>query len=245
MRQATLEATTFQDPKQRALAFHERRVGEILGGDHELDGVEPQLIAHFIPEGYPQATSLAVDGDIDRELPQLVQDATSIRRHHYGLITEPANRSVPQRAYNLRCFAGGLESVSGAEVTDFGGDELFRASSTEAKIAASANWAQNTLGSEFEGDYLTVAITLVGVEGQEIRIPDAARGRAYVSEPVFNSDRIDAWPVKIPLEETSPADSYNQLVGLFDHLWTDAGFTASIFYQNGTDAAGSMRRYES
>lgn len=44
MREAALNASTYQDPMQKAVAFHEQRTEEIVDGDHELKGANPRLV---------------------------------------------------------------------------------------------------------------------------------------------------------------------------------------------------------
>ena len=241
MREAALNASTYPDSLQKAVAFHEQRVGQITDGDHDLDDREPQLVAHILPEGSPSPESLSSETGLEHSPPGFTGETSIAERHKYGEITE-SPRGTELRAYNLNLFAGGVETVSGKEVSSHGDEELFLASRTEAKLAATVNWAQEAF-EESEPGSLIVLVTLIGVEGEKIRIPDRAKPRTTASDVHFNSNRINPWPVKVPVGSTGAADSYNQLSGMYDRLWTDAGLTSSIFYRNGSDAVGVMRDY--
>lgn len=243
MREAALIASTHSEPQQRSVAFHEQRLREIGNGDHDLEEVDPQLVAHFIPEGYPQANSLCSPGEIDEEPPAFVRSQNHVRSHEYGKITKPANDSQLQRGYNLLMHCEGIETVSGTEISDFNGEEVFLASRTEAKIAATANWAQSRFEELPESDHLAVMVTLVGVEQEDIRIPDKMGARWGIREASFNSERISPWPASIPVGDIDPAETYNQLSVLFGRLWSDAGISGTGFYRNGSDALGTMRDY--
>lgn len=239
MRKAALEASTYDEPAQKAVAFHEQRVREITGGDHELDE-DPQVIAHMIPEGYPKDGSLT-EGPIEQSPPPFRNEPTHTETHRYGRVTKSANPTREEQAYNLHMYAGGVEAVSGGEISEFNGG-LFEASRTEAKLAVTANWAQ--MAFEGEGDSLVVLVSLVNIEGEEVRIPDRARGIATnASDATFSADTVAPWPVKVPLETVEPTETFNQLHGLFDRLWTDTGLSSSPFYNSGGDAAGVMRDF--
>jgi len=237
MRHAALNASIHQDPMQKAVAFHEQRVEEIENGDHEL-GEDPELVAHVIPEGYPTSEALSAATLPNEVPPNFLREAGRSGSHKYGEITKPQHQDHDQRAYGLLTHAGGIETVSSVEIDDFGGEEQFLASRSELKLAATVHWAQNTLEDEFNSDRLVVLVTLMGVSGEKIRIPDAVM--VGPSEPTFSSDRVNPWPTTVPLESTPPSDAYDQLTGLFDRLWSDTGISGSVFYHDGTEASTSM-----
>ncbi len=241
MRDAALQATTYPEPIQRALAFHELRVDEIGQGDHEVEVGDPQLVAHVLPKGIPNKVSLSEGGPVDEVPPNFLKEDGFLFDHKYGKITSPADRGPPQQAYSLLPYPGGLEVVSGVEISEFGGEELFLASRTEVKLTATVNWAQEVFGDEYESDKLIVLVTLLGVQGERIRVPDHVR--AGVNEPTFVSDRVNPWPAKVPVESPSVQDTYDQLADLFDRLWTDSGMGSSIFYRDGTEAYQQIVEY--
>ncbi|MFD1525112.1 MULTISPECIES: hypothetical protein [Halolamina] len=243
MREAALNASTHQEPVQKAVAFHEQRVEEIVDGDHELDDREPQLVAHMIPEGYPSGGSLAAGENIDEQIPHFEGRSAWREQHEHGQITTRAAKSGETEAYNLRTPVSGIETVSAGEIWERGDHNLFVASSTEAKLAATANWAQEQFGEEYESDWMTVLVTLIGVRGEQVRIPDNVRMSVSVSEAVFESDRIDPRPVKVPLESCTPAETYNKLSPLFDRLWADTGLEGSVFYSDGSEAEREIRGF--
>lgn len=243
MRQAALEASTYDDASQKAVEFHEQRVEEIVDGDHELDDRDPQLVAHVIPEGFPNSDTLSAERTIDQTPPSFIRESANGRRHKYGEIVGPAHRNTDQLSYSLHMFAGGLEVVSGREISEAEGDMKFFASRTEAKLTAVVNWAQEAFQEEYDSESLTVLTTLVGVEGEEIRVSDRAAPRTRVSHPVFKSDRINPWPVKVPVESVGGDQTYESLMPFFDRLWTDSDLPSSIFYTNGTEALKNIRDF--
>lgn len=243
MREAALNASTYQEPVQKAVAYHEQRVDEIVDGDHELGDREPHLVAHTIPEGYPKEDSLTIAEDIDERVPHFEGRAAWGTQHKYGQITTRANESDATEAYNLQTPIGGIETVSGGEIWERGDDDLFRASSTEAKLAATANWAQERFVEAYDSIRVLVLVTLVGVEGEQIRIPDHARMSVSLSEAVFESNRIGPFPVKLPVGSTTPRETYDNLSPLFDRLWTDTGLEESVFYSDGAEAEREIRSY--
>ena len=243
MRHAALNASTYEEPIQKAVAFHEQRVEEIVDGDHELDGRDPQLVAHIIPEGLPDSDSLSAERAIGQTPPSFDRESANGRRHKYGEIVGPAHRDTDQLSYSLHMFAGGLEVVSGREISEAGDDLKFFASRTEAKLTAVVNWAQEAFGEEYDAESLTVLTTLVGVEGEEIRVSDRANARTRVSHPVLKSDRINPWPVEVPVESVGGDQTYERLMPFFDRLWTDSELPSSIFYRDGTEALGNIRDF--
>jgi hypothetical protein len=243
MREAALNASTYKEPMQKAVAFHEQRTEEIVDGDHELKGANPRLVAHMIPAGLPSPSSLTASENIDEQIPHFERNSAWATQHKYGHITTRAHESNEQRAYNLRTHTAGIETVSALNFREHGGEKLLIGSAIEPKLAAIANWAQEVFGKEYDSDSMAVLVTLTAIEGEQVRIPDYARMTVSVSEAVFESSRINPWPVKMPLEPATPAETYDQLSPLFDRLWADTGLEESVFYGDGSEAEREIRRY--